>query len=936
MTSSATALATAKSVRSDGYLPLRAYAVLGDMRSVALVGADGAVDWLAMPAIDDPPVCAALLDPAAGGSIELAPTGPFEVQRRYVDDTMVLETTFITATGTVRVTDALNLGAAGELPWAELARRVDVDAGEVPMRWSVRPGHGLIGIRPWCHVDGGQARMLAGDHQLAVITDGLGPTTAEPASLSGTFTAGGDQPALLAIVATRGEPVHIPTSAEIRARLDATAGTWRRWSDKITYHGPHRDDVVRSALTLKALTVAGSGAIAGAATTSLPEKIGGERNFDYRFAWIRDSSFAIDAMGRLGLSEEVHAGLAWLLRAVSRTTPDLRVFYALDGAAAPADMASVDAPGYQGSAPVHTGNAAADQMQLGCFGDLLDAVWRYARNGGRLDPATAGMVGDLADRVCDMWRRPDAGIWELGTNEAYTISKIGCWVALDRTLRLAAAGQLTSLHEGRWSAERDAIRSWTDTHCWSAAKQSYTFYAGTDDLDAAVLLAARTGYCDGDDPRLHSTIDAVASELGVANSPLLYRYSGQQDKEGTFTACACWMVEALTHAGRLDEAAERLEGIVGQANDVGLYTEEIDPLTGAMLGNIPQTLSHLAIIGAATAVAGDRQSNARSGSVLSRTRTMVTGAWSQNDAMVPSGDQYEICHGDQRATVVEVGGGIRTYTVGERPVLDAYPLDAMCDGAHGAPLLPWPNRLGDGRYRFGDTDYQVALSEPDKQNAIHGFMRWRTWQAVSHETHRVVMGSRLYPLKGFPFSLDLRVAYELGDAGLSVTTTATNRGTSQCPYGAGQHPYLSPGSELIDDCTLTLDATTRITTDPQRQLPTGTEEVDGTAYDFRNGKRLGDQKIDDAFTDLARDHAGRAWARLAAPDGRTVELWVDEHYPIIEIYTGDTLSADRQRRGMGTEPMTMPPNGFQTGDHLVSLAPNESLTTAWGVRLVER
>jgi len=243
---------------------------------------------------------------------------------------------------------------------------------------------------------------------------------------------------------------------------------------------------------------------------------------------------------------------------------------------------------------VHVGNAAAGQTQLGCFGDLLDAVWRYVGNGGCLDPADGAMIVALADRTCDLWRSPDAGLWELGDVQPYTISKIGCWVALDRALRLAEAGQLASVHQGRWHAERAAIRSWIDTYCWSATKRAYTFYAGTDDLDAAVLLAARTGYCDGDDPLLHTTIDAIASELCApgADSPLLYRYSGQEGKEGTFTACACWIVEALIHAGRLDEAAARLDRL---ANDVGLYTEEMDPAGGELLGNIPQTLSHLAI-----------------------------------------------------------------------------------------------------------------------------------------------------------------------------------------------------------------------------------------------------------------------------------------------------------------------------------------------------
>ena len=301
--------------------------------------------------------------------------------------------------------------------------------------------------------------------------------------------------------------------------------------------------------------------------------------------------------------------------------------------------------------------------------------------------------------------------------------------------------------------------------------------------------------------------------------------------------------------------------------------------------------------------------------------------------IAPSGEQFEIRHGDQRATIVEVGGGVREYEVSGRPVLDPYPVAAMCDGAHGAVLVPWPNRLADGRYSFDGVDYQVALTEPDKANAIHGFLRWRAWRASQHTADRVVVGTRIYPMMGYPFCLDISVAYELGDGGLLVATTATNLGATRCPYGCGQHPYLSPGNGLIDACTLKLDARTRILTDNERQLPTGRELVAGTPFDFSTGKRLGDQKLDFAFTDLARDDAGRAWVRLSAPDGHVVELWVDEHYPIIELYTGDTLKPERRRRGLGTEPMSCPPNAFQSGDRLVVLEAGQSMTTMWGVRV---
>lgn len=302
----------------------------------------------------------------------------------------------------------------------------------------------------------------------------------------------------------------------------------------------------------------------------------------------------------------------------------------------------------------------------------------------------------------------------------------------------------------------------------------------------------------------------------------------------------------------------------------------------------------------------------------------------------PSGEQFEIAHGDQRATIVEVGGGIRCYDVGDDQVLQPYALDQMCDGAHGAPLVPWPNRLADGRYHFDGVDHQVALTEPEKNNAIHGFLRWRSWRCIEHLDNRVVMTTTLFPLQGYPFTLAVRVEYHLDDNGLRVTTTATNIGDKAAPYACGQHPYLSPAQGVVDDCILQLQAETRILTDPQRQLPTGTEPVDGTRFDFRHGRKIGTLAIDDAFTDLTRDSDGRAWVRLARGDGRGIGLWVDEAYPFVEIYTGDTLAPDRRRRGLGAEPMTGAPNALQSGDGLVRLEPGETFAASWGVTVTEQ
>lgn len=591
------------SSRTDGFARLGAYALLGDLRAAALVAADGAVDWLALPALDAAPVCAALLDPVGGGSISLAPTVPYEVSRRYLPGTMVLETTFTTAGGTVRVTDALTFGALGALPWTELARVVEVDAGEVPLAWEVHPGHCLSADkRPWAHLREQVPMLLVGDYHLAVVADGLGESVLGDDRITGRLLVRAGEPGLLAVLGTKSEPVHVPAPDDIRQRVGWTAETWRHWSDLITYRGRWQELVLRSALVLKALTLKSTGGIAGAATTSLPEQLGGERNFDYRFAWIRDSSFALDAMSRLGLSEELHAGVSWLLDAVAQEAPALRVFYDLRGRPVSAEMTSVqDVAGYRGSLPVHVGNGAANQSQLGAYGDLLDAVLLYAEHGGRLPSRTSTMLGEMVDHLCDIWQSADSGLWELGTQERYTSSKLGCWVAMDRAVRLAESGQITSPHVDRWRIERQQIRRYIDQRCWSERKQAYSFYAGSDQLDAAVLLMARTGFCEPGDPRLSTTIDAIVEELVVEGS-LVYRYSGQQDEEGAFLACSCWLVEALVHAERVQEAEQRFSEFVDHANDVGLLTEEIDPSSGELRGNMPQALTHLAVIGAATAL----------------------------------------------------------------------------------------------------------------------------------------------------------------------------------------------------------------------------------------------------------------------------------------------------------------------------------------------
>ena len=586
--------------RDHGYAPIAAYGLLGNGEGAALVCKDGRVDWLAVPRLDAPPFFAAAIDDPKGGYLALGPSIDYRVRRRYLGETMVLETTFETGRGTLRVTDALTEGFQGRLPWSELVRKVEVEGGPVPVRWELRPGTRFDTVRPWVHERDGVAFVLAGNLLAALVLDGLGEPVTEDEMAYGETLLENGACGVLALVVAEDKPLRLPQVADVLRRLDHTVSQWQAWAGLVNYDGPHREQAVRSALTIKALANTETGALAAAPTTSLPEVVGGERNFDYRYGWVRDSAFMIDALSRLGLSEQVDSSLSWLLEAVQKTAPAVHVFYTLSGEAASGEMAKKDEmEGYSGSAPVMVGNKAATQTQHGSYGDLFGAVNRYVAEGGRLDTETGLTLAKLADRLCDEWPLPDSGLWELGDEERYTSSLINSWTALDRVCRLVERGQVPPLHLGRWERARDEIHAYADKNCWSESKSSYTFYAGTDDLDAAVLLAARTGFLSGDDHRLSSTIDAVRSELSV-DGPFLYRYSGAAKEENAFVACTFWMVEALSYAGRTDEAGEMLKAALRYANDLGLWSEEIDPSNGALLGNFPIGISHLAVVGAVT------------------------------------------------------------------------------------------------------------------------------------------------------------------------------------------------------------------------------------------------------------------------------------------------------------------------------------------------
>ncbi|MFC7401038.1 glycoside hydrolase family 15 protein [Citricoccus sp. GCM10030269] len=597
--------------REDGYVDLRSYAAIGNGRTVALVAHDGSVDWLPVPDLDSAPVFARLLDAGRGGYVELHPdlealtaagvdvTTNLRTHREYVAGTNVLCTTYTTALGVVRVTDSLNLGSTGALPWSELARCVDGISGAVPMTWSVVPGTMLNTASPWVqHTDQGPV-IRVGEVSLGVLSNHAGQHDVGPQAIRGRFTTGEGTEHLVAVVGTAAEPLRLPEPAAIHRNVGLSVDLWRRWADLLEYNGRYVDDVHRSALVLKMLGHNPSGSIAAAATTSLPENREGTKNYDYRFAWIRDAAYTLHALLRLGEQEDVHAAVSWLLRLARAQTPDLHVLNRLNGSVPQAGTTELDVPGWRGIGPVVTGNDAADQLQLGVYGDIFDMATLYVEGGNVLDADTARMLSGLADAVCDRWIRPDAGMWELEKHRHYTSSKMGCWVALDRAVTLADRGHLPGT-EDRWRAERDRIRAWIEEYGWSEERGAYVWYPGTDQLDASVLLHTISGFDTG--PRMSSTIDVLRTELG--RGPLLYRYSGMPDEEGTFTACGFWCVASLALVGRREEAENLMGQLLDLSNDVGLYTEMIDPEDRSFLGNMPQALSHLALLVAALTLNG--------------------------------------------------------------------------------------------------------------------------------------------------------------------------------------------------------------------------------------------------------------------------------------------------------------------------------------------
>jgi GH15 family glucan-1,4-alpha-glucosidase len=591
---------------SEGrYLPVADHGLIGDLHSVALVGTDGTIDWYCCPSFDAPSVFAAILDADRGGSFELAAAVPARTKQFYFPDTNVLITRFLTEGAVGEIQDFMAVSNSAERDRHRLIRRVLCVRGSMPFRVRVAPRFDYARrphtVSPW---DGG---VIFESADLTLALTATVPLSSDGRDVTADFTLGEGESAVITLdqvggnVAPRGCP-----HAEAEAELRATVAFWRQWLSSSRYRGRWREVVHRSALTLKLLTYAPTGAIVAAPTTSLPEQLGGERNWDYRFVWIRDAAFCIYALLRLGFTGEAAAFINFLTTVASLhrggTSGPLQIMYGIDGRTELPERELNHLEGYRGSAPVRIGNAAVDQLQLDIYGEVIDSIYLYDKWAQPISSDGWDGLCVLVDWVCGHWDQPDEGIWETrGGRKKFLYSQLMCWVAIERAIRMANRRGLPA-DRPRWEQTRDVIYRRIMRRGWSPTRQAFVQHEDGDVLDASVLMMPLAKFIAPTDPKWLSTLDALGTEL-VSDS-LVYRYDpesspdGLRGEEGTFSICSFWYVEALTRAGRLDEARLAFEKMLTYANHVGLYAEQISR-AGEQQGNFPQAFTHLALISAA-------------------------------------------------------------------------------------------------------------------------------------------------------------------------------------------------------------------------------------------------------------------------------------------------------------------------------------------------
>ncbi|MEV0981002.1 glycoside hydrolase family 15 protein [Streptomyces sp. NPDC049915] len=586
------------------------YALIGDEQTAALVGRDGSVDWLCLPRFDSGACFARLLGDEDNGHWRLAPKGVDGpcTRRAYRRDTLVLDTEWDTPDGRVRVTDLMP--QRDRAP--DLVRIVEGLDGRVTMRGTLRIRFDYGSVVPWMRRSRDHRVAVAGPDSVWLRSEPSVRTWGEDFSTHSEFTVGKGES--VAFVLTW-HPSHEPRPRQIDPYevLRASVRDWRSWVARCRYDGPHRDAVVRSLITLKALTYAPTGGIVAAPTTSLPEEIGGVRNWDYRYSWLRDSTLTLGALLSAGYRHEAEEWRNWLLRAVAGDPADLQIMYGLAGERRLPEVELPWLSGFAGSTPVRIGNDAVRQLQLDVYGEVMDSLWLARRAGLSTKPHMWAIQRSLLDWLRDQWHRPDEGLWEVrGGRKQFVHSKVMVWVAADRAVRtLQTHKELDGDLDG-WRAMRDEVHREVCEKGFDKQRNTFTQYYGSRELDAALLLIPRVGFLPPDDPRVLGTIEAIREELG--HHGFVRRYTtdgttvdGLPGDEGTFLACSFWLADALHASGRTEEARELFERLVGVANDVGLLSEEYDPAGRRQLGNFPQAFSHIGLVSTALALFGGQQ-----------------------------------------------------------------------------------------------------------------------------------------------------------------------------------------------------------------------------------------------------------------------------------------------------------------------------------------
>jgi len=571
------------------------YALIGDGLTAALVGLDGSVDWLCLPRFDSPACFASLLGNENNGRWKIAPRGEItSTTRRYRGDSLILETEFTTPTGKVRLTDFMP--PRGEAP--DLVRIVEGVEGRVDLDLELIFRFDYGSIVPWVTRHDHGLTAIAGPDMVRLVSEV--PTRGEHFITEGHFSveAGQRVPFVMTWYPSWNQQ---PDAVDADEALRDTEAFWGEWTSKCTYQGKHRETVFRSLITLKGLIYAPTGGIVAAPTTSLPEELGGVRNWDYRYCWVRDSAFTLYALANAGYLDEAQAWRLWLQRAVAGTPQTLQIMYGIDGARRLPEAELPWLVGYEGAKPVRVGNAAAGQFQLDVYGELALTMYECRRAGLERDDDGWNMALALYERLETLWREPDDGIWEVrGPRRHFTHSKVMAWVAFDRAIKTIEEHDLPGPLD-RWRAVRDEIHAEVCREGFNAEKQAFVQSYGSDRLDASLLMMAGVGFLPASDPRVRSTVEAIERELTDDNG-LVARYAPEQDVdglppgEGRFLPCSFWMVDNLKALGRVDDANRFLEKLIGMCNDVGLLSEEYDSKAGRMTGNFPQAFSHLAML----------------------------------------------------------------------------------------------------------------------------------------------------------------------------------------------------------------------------------------------------------------------------------------------------------------------------------------------------